>query len=187
MAVHAPAEHAAHHNPLVLNRVGLWLFFFSESVIFGLLLSTRFFLEGIHQDHVDQVLGLVITIVLLLSSVTAFTAETAMEKGNSKLCSQMLLLTILLGIIFAAGVAYEWKTAHFTREEVFGTVFFTMTGIHASHVVSGIVFLAMAWNIARKGRFTSKSHWGISGTVMYWHFVDVVWVFFYPALYLVDS
>ena len=99
----------------------------------------------------------------------------------------MLLLTILLGIIFAGGVAYEWKTAHFTREEVFGTVFFTMTGIHASHVVSGIVFLAMAWNIARKGRFTSKSHWGISGTVMYWHFVDVVWVFFYPALYLVDS
>ena len=70
MAVQAPAEHApAHHNPLVLNRIGLWLFFFSESVIFGLLLSSRFFLEGIHQEHVDQQLGLVITIVLLLSSV----------------------------------------------------------------------------------------------------------------------
>ena len=82
MAVHAPAEHAAHHNPLVLNRVGLWLFFFSESVIFGLLLSTRFFLEGIHQDHVDQVLGLVITIVLLLSSVTAFTAETEIGRAH---------------------------------------------------------------------------------------------------------
>ena len=69
MAVQAPAEHApAHHNPLVLNRIGLWLFFFSESVIFGLLLSSRFFLEGIHQEHVDQQLGLVITIVLLLSS-----------------------------------------------------------------------------------------------------------------------
>ena len=165
MAVQAPAEHApAHHNPLVLNRIGLWLFFFSESVIFGLLLSSRFFLEGIHQEHVDQQLGLVITIVLLLSSVTAFTAETAMENGNSRLCHHMLLLTIVLG-----------------------TLFFTMTGIHAAHVVSGIGFLALAWNLARKGRFDSKNHWGISGTVMYWHFVDVVWVFFYPALYLVGS
>ncbi len=51
----------------------------------------------------------------------------------------------------------------------------------------GIGFLALAWNLARKGRFDSKNHWGISGTVMYWHFVDVVWVFFYPALYLVGS
>ena len=188
MAVQAPAEHApAHHNPLVLNRIGLWLFFFSESVIFGLLLSSRFFLEGIHQEPVDQQLGLVITIVLLLSSVTAFTAETAMEKGNSRLCHQMLLLTIVLGTLFAGGVAYEWATAHFSREEAFGTVFFTMTGIHAAHVVSGIGFLALAWNLARKGRFDSKNHWGISGTVMYWHFVDVVWVFFYPALYLVGS
>jgi cytochrome c oxidase subunit 3 len=188
MAVVTAAGHAeSHHSPLKLNRAGLWLFFFSESVIFGLLLSSRFFLQGVHQDHVDQVLGLVITIVLLLSSVTAFTAETAIEKGNQRLCHWMLLATIVLGVLFAGGVAYEWKTAHFTREEVFGTVFFTMTGIHASHVVSGIAFLALAWNMARKGRFNANSHWGISGTVMYWHFVDVVWVFFYPALYLVDS
>lgn len=188
IATQAPAAHApAHHNPLVLNRIGLWLFFFSESVIFGLLLSTRFFLEGIQQDPVDQVLGLAITIVLLLSSVTAFTAETAMERNNSRLCAQMLIATIVLGLIFAGGVAYEWKTAHFTREEIFGTVFFTMTGIHATHVVSGIFFLALAWNLTRKGRFDSKNHWGVSGVVMYWHFVDVVWVFFYPALYLVDG
>ncbi|MGE0600698.1 MAG: heme-copper oxidase subunit III [Dehalococcoidia bacterium] len=186
MAVIAKA--GPHHPSAVrLNRIGLWLFFFSESIIFGLLLSARFFLEGIHQEHVDQHLGLAITIVLLLSSVTAFTAETAIEKGNSRLCHWMLLATIALGLIFAAGVAYEWKTAEFSRNESFGTVFFTMTGIHAAHVVSGIAFLAMAWNLARKNRFDAKGHWGISGTVMYWHFVDVVWVFFYPALYLVGS
>jgi len=188
VATHVAAHgERAHPSPLRLNRIGLWLFFFSESIIFGLLLSARFFLEGIHQDHVDQVLGLWITIVLLLSSVTAFTAETAMEKGRQRLCQWMLLATIALGLAFAGGVAYEWKTAHFSREEIFGTVFFTMTGIHASHVVSGIVFLVLAWNLARQGRFTPQSHWGVSGTVMYWHFVDVVWVFFYPALYLVDS
>lgn len=185
MAVAAPAHGHVAHNHLQFNRVGLWLFFFSETILFGLLLSARFFLEGIQREHVDQQLGLVITIVLLLSSVTAFTAETAIEHDNRRLAHWFLLATIALGIIFAGGVAYEWKTAHFTRGEAFGTVFFTMTGIHASHVVSGIGILGLVWWQTRRGRFKAKDHWAVSGSVMYWHFVDVVWVFFYPALYLV--
>lgn len=183
-----PAAHGhGHMSPekrLQVNRVGLWLFFFSESIIFGLLLSARFYLEGLHREHVDQFLGLLVTVILLLSSVTAFTAETAMEKDNRRLAAWMLLCTILLGFVFAGGVMYEWATAHFTRDESFGTVFFTMTGIHASHVVSGIVMLIMALNMLLRGHFSKDSHWGISSTIMYWHFVDVVWVFFYPALYL---
>lgn len=167
-----------------VNLVGLWLFFFSESIVFGLLLSARFYLLGLETDHVDQALGLAITVILLLSSVTAFTAETAMEHGNRALCGWMLLCTILLGIIFAGGVGYEWSTAHFHRQEAFGTVFFTMTGIHAAHVVSGIVMLLMTYSMVMRGHFSNKSHFGVSGVIMYWHFVDVVWVFFYPALYL---
>lgn len=187
MAVLSPAEARHHpvHNHAHFNRVGLWLFFFSETFLFGLLLSARFYLEGIEREHVDQALGLGITIILLLSSVTAFTAETAIENDNRRLANWGLLATIILGLIFAGGVAYEWQTAHFTRGEAFGTVFFTMTGIHASHVVSGILFLVLAWFRVLRGGFSSKDHWGISGVVMYWHFVDVVWVFFYPALYLV--
>ena len=60
-----------------------------------------------------------------------------------------------------------------------------MTGIHASHVVSGIGILFLVWIQLKRGKFNSKNHWPVSGSVMYWHFVDVVWVFFYPALYLV--
>ena len=187
MAVVAPTTEAHHpvHDHLKLNRAGLWLFFFSESVLFGLLLSARFFLEGIEREELDQLLGLGITIILLLSSVTAFTAETAIEHDNRKLANYGLLATIFLGTVFAVGVGYEWSIAHFHRDEAFGTLFFTMTGIHASHVISGVGILVLVWIQFLRGRFTSKDHWPIAGAVMYWHFVDVVWVFFYPALYLV--
>jgi cytochrome c oxidase subunit 3 len=153
-------------------------------VLFGLLLTARFYLEGIHREELDQLLGLGITSILLLSSVTAFTAETAMEHDRRDLASKMFLATIFLGTVFAVGVGFEWATAHFSRHEAFGTVFFTMTGIHAAHVVSGVGLLTLVWVRLRRGQFSSKDHWPVSGTVMYWHFVDVVWVFFYPALYL---
>jgi cytochrome c oxidase subunit III len=184
LAVSGHAVHAR-HNRAAMNRAGLWLFFFSESIVFGLLLSSRFYLKGIEREHVDQLLGLGITAILLLSSVTAFTAENAVEHGNSRLAHWMLLATMALGAIFALGVVYEWATAEFNQREAFGTVFFAMTGLHATHVISGILMLFLAWRFVVKGRFTRESHWGVSGTVMYWHFVDVVWVFYYPALYLV--
>lgn len=190
MAVAATTAAHAHghaHNRLQLNRVGLWLFFFSESIVFGLLLTSRFFLMGVDREHVDQQLGLIITIILLLSSVTAFTAETAIEQDRRRLASWMLLATILLGVIFTVGVGFEWSIAEFNRKEVFGTVFFTMTGIHATHVVTGVIMLFLVWVQLKRGKFSSRDHFAVSGTVMYWHFVDVVWVFYYPALYLIGN
>jgi len=192
----AVAAQAMHHKALdrtAINRLGLWLFFFSESVIFALLLSARFFLQKLNIPEeengggqvVDQILGLGITSILLLSSATAFTAETAIEHGKKSLGHWMILATIVLGLIFAGGVAYEWKTAQFQRGEVFGTVFFTMTGVHAAHVMSGVAMLGLVWFRAVRGKYDANNHWPVSGVVMYWHFVDVVWVFFYPALYLV--
>lgn len=182
------AEHGGHTlDRLRVNRVGLWLFFFSESVIFGLLLSARFYLEGFEALELDQELGLGITVLLLLSSITAYLAETAIARGNRALCSWMLLATILMGLLFAGGVAYEWSAAHFTKEEPFGTAFFAMTGLHATHVISGVGMLVLSWIMLMRGHFSPKSYWGIEGTVKYWHFVDVVWVFFYPALYLVQG
>ena len=183
--VSAVDGHASPYNHPHLNRVGLWLLFASETVLFGLLLSVRFFLEGIEREHVDQLLGLWITVILLASSVTAFTAETAIEHDNRTVANWGLFATIVLGLIFAGGVGYEWATAEFTRREAFGTVFFTMTGVHAAHVVSGIGILGLVLAQSLRGRYTGKDHWPLAGAVMYWHFVDVVWVFFYPALYLV--
>jgi cytochrome c oxidase subunit 3 len=190
MALAAPAAghaHGAHRNRAAMNRVGLWLFFFSESVVFALLAMTRFYLKGIEIDKVDQALGLGITIILLASSVSAFTAETAIEHDRRTLASWGLFVTIALGVLFAFGVAFEWYTAEFTKDSAFGTVFFTMTGMHAFHVISGVFMLGLVWAQLLRGRYSSKDHWPFSGIVMYWHFVDIVWVFFYPALYLVST
>jgi cytochrome c oxidase subunit III len=170
---------------LAIKRAGLWLFFFSESLLFGLLLASRFFIEGINRLHLDQNVGLAITVILVTSSLTAFMAEAGMENGNKKMFLWGIGLTITLGLVFAIGVGYEWSIAEFSRQDSFGTVFFAMTGVHAAHVLSGVVMLIVLFILGAKGRYTKESHWPVSGVVMYWHFVDIVWMFFYPALYLV--
>ena len=169
---------------LAIKRFGLWLFFLSESLVFGLLLASRFFIEGIHREHLDQNLGLMITVILLASSLSAYAAESGMENGNKKAFIWGTSLTILMGTVFAVGVGYEWYIAEFSHHESFGTVFFAMTGVHAFHVISGVFMLLILLVLGAKGRYTKESHWPVSAVVMYWHFVDVVWVFFYPALYL---
>jgi len=187
---HGAAAHGGAHDParqLQIKRVGLWLFFLSETFLFGLLLSGRFFLEGIEAEHLNQFLGLLITVVLLLSSVTAYCSETAIKNDRKVAAVWFMILTIVLGLIFAGGVAYEWSIAHFTRHEGFGTAFFSMTGMHAFHVITGVAMLGLVLIQMMRGRFGSHGYWPVQGTVMYWHFVDVVWVFFYPALYLVQG
>lgn len=176
----------ARHNRLGMNSVGLWLFFISESFLFGALLAARFYLAGTDKpEHLDQELGLAITSVLLVSSLTAYLAEASMQRGKRGLCALFVLITIVLGIIFFAGVVIEWSQAHFTQSEPYGTAFFSMTGLHASHVLSGVIMLVLLLGLLIRGRFTAKDHWGVEATIKYWHFVDVVWMFFYPALYLV--
>ncbi len=182
------AAHAVAHSPekrLRISRLGLWLFFLSESCLFGAFAAARFYMNGTYvPDDLNQILGLVLTSILLVSSLTAYRAETAIAHGNVAHGKLMILATMLLGLIFLGGVITEWSIAHFEPSEGYGTSFFSMTGLHASHVATGILFLGLAYMFAARGKYTPASHWGMTGVVMYWHFVDVVWVFFYPALYL---
>jgi len=170
-----------------INRVGLWLFFLSETMLFAGVLATRFSLLGteVHEE-VSQSIGLVITTILLASSYTAFRAEHAAHAGDHDAMMRYLKLTLGLGLLFLGGVAYEWAEAFetFPASTEFGTVFFTMTGIHAFHVITGLIFLAVLIGNARAGRYADDA-WPVEAGVKYWHFVDIVWVFFYPALYLI--
>lgn len=178
--------HARAHSRLPINRLGIWLFFFSDGLLFTMLAAARFYLNGTARPaELSQVLGLGITSILLLSSLTAYRAETAFEHGNVAHGRTMLLATILMGAIFAIGVGFEWSIAHWAPSDPFGTSFFSMTGMHAAHVVSGVVFLLVIYLRAGRGHFPMGNTWPVTAMVMYWHFVDVVWVFFYPTLYLV--
>jgi len=170
---------------MALNRLGLWFFFLSETFLFGLLAAARFYLNGTETpEHLNQELGLVVTGILLLSSLTAYRAETAITHGNRGHAQVMLLATIALGLVFAGGVAYEWSIAEFDPSDGFGTSFFSMTGMHAAHAITGVFFLILAYRLVARGSFGPGDSWGITAIVMYWHFVDIVWVFFYPTLYL---
>ncbi len=186
------ATAAAHpqYNRLALNRLGLWLFFISESMIFAILLATRFYLLGTYRPpELNQKLGLVITVILLLSSLTAYRAETSIAHGDRRGFLRNLLATIVLGTVFLLGVVLvEWPEAPhlgIVPQQGFGIAFFSMTGMHAFHVLTGVLLLLVVYLNGRRGAYSPEKHWGAEAAVKYWHFVDVVWVFFYPALYLI--
>jgi cytochrome c oxidase subunit 3 len=180
-------EEEAHEEPNApsMRQAGLWLFFLSETFLFAALFASRFYIAGTGHPHdVSQELGLAITSILLLSSLTAFIAESAIVRGDRGQAALFLFLTIVLGLVFFGGVVIEWSIAEFSQHEPYGTAFFSMTGLHASHVLSGVVILLLVLALTLKGRFSAGRHWGVEAAIKYWHFVDVIWVFFYPALYL---
>jgi len=174
------------------NRLGLWLFILSDAFVFAGLLVSRFNLLGITRPHLNQTLGLVVTAVLLVSSFFMNRAETSMAHGDQKGFISGTLITILLGIGFLVGVVgVEWRLAAAegvtATGDAAGAIFYMMTGMHAFHVLTGVIFLLIVFNNGRRGLYTQEKHWAVEASTVYWHFVDVVWIFFYPALYLIGA
>lgn len=185
-----------HHGPLEftpsqrlrLNRVGFWLFIVSEVFLFSGILVARITLLGGTRPELDQVVGLIITAILLVSSFFVNFAEVAIAHNDRRMFLFGLGMAIILGLIFTGGVAYEWSIAHEGPDEsmAFG-MFFFMTGIHAFHVITGILFLMVVFYNGLKGHYDAERHFGVEASALYWHFVDVAWVFFYVSLYLVGT
>ena len=177
-----------YNQQLVTRRYGLWLFILSESFMFVALLLTRFYMQGVYRpEELNQVLGLGITMMLLLSSFTANRAEVHIANGNQKGFMRNLALTIVLGTVFLGiVVGIEWpEAAHFAPISTgFGTIFYVITGIHAFHVLTGLIILSIVLLQGKQGRYSNGDYWGAQGGIIYWHFVDIVWVFVYPILYL---
>lgn len=179
------------------NRLGLWLFLLSDGFVFAGLLVMRANLLGLTRPHLNQMLGLFVTAVLLISSFFMNRGETAMKYGDVKAFMKNTIITFVLGLGFLLGVVLvEWRlAAHEGLVASFGNpstgplggVFYMMTGMHAFHVLTGLIFLGVVWNNARKGVYTAEKHWGVEAAAVYWHFVDLVWIFFYPALYLIGT
>ncbi len=170
------------------NRLGLWLFIVSDAFVFAGLLVARFNLLGFNfHPELNQYLGLAITTVLLVSSYFMFRAETLMTYGDTRGFLRNAMITMILGVIFLIGVVVvEWGTAPAgPNDGAVWSLFYTMTGFHAFHVLTGLILLFVVWRKARMGKYSAERHWGVEAAAVYWHFVDVVWFFFYPALYLI--
>jgi cytochrome c oxidase subunit 3 len=204
------AEHEGDHDSYAYktgtNRLGLWLFLVSDAFVFGGLMVVRLNLLGLTRPHLNQNLGLFVTAVLLISSFFMNRGETLLHKGDRKGFLNNTLITFLLGLAFLLGVVLiEWHTIAAIAEPVLhlfgepegleplkpssgpaGAVFFMMTGMHAFHVLTGLIFLAIVWVNGRRGLYDQKQY-PVEAAAVYWHFVDVVWIFFYPALYLIGT
>jgi cytochrome c oxidase subunit 3 len=184
-------DHDSYEFKSGTNRLGLWLFLISDSFVFGGLMVMRMNLLGLTRPNLNQTLGLVVTGVLLVSSFFMNRGETLMKSGDRKGFLNNTLITFILGLGFLIGVVFvEWRIAAHEgltpSSGAAGAAFYMMTGMHAFHVLTGLILLAIVWINGRRGLYDEK-HYPVEAAAVYWHFVDVVWIFFYPALYLIGT
>lgn len=208
---HAAATHqyedAQHrHESSVL---GMWVFLATEVLFFGGLFAGYIAYRASYPEayteassHLNIWYGTINTVILLTSSLAVALAIHAVQVGKSKTAALYLVVTVALGAIFLGikGIEYytEFKEGlvpgfNFTEEgphaqqiRLFFSQYFIMTGLHAIHMIIGLVIVSyMAWRCWR-GDFTPVHYDPVELTGLYWHFVDVVWVFLFPLLYLID-
>ncbi|NQZ13534.1 MAG: cytochrome c oxidase subunit 3 [Alphaproteobacteria bacterium] len=129
-------------------------------------------------------LPLMMTMILLLSGCAVTWAHHAVLEGHYDEMVKALGITVGLGVIFLCFQVYEYMHAHFGfTEGIYPSTFYMATGFHGFHVFVGTVFLAVCWIRAKKGHFTKEKHFGFEAAAWYWHFVDVVWLFLFVAVY----
>lgn len=175
-----------HVDHLAAWRFGLWLFIISEAMLFVVLLSTRFILAGTgHPEELNQPLAAIMTVILLSSGWPAKKAVDAAKEGDQAGIARNLVLTMVLGGLFLGLMAYEWAELAVSPASLYGTVFFTTTGLHGLHVLAGIFVYATRLAATRRGAFDAERTWGLENAERYWHFVDAVWVLIYPIFYLI--
>lgn len=187
-AMHAAMPDKAQAQSAERGRLGLWLFFVSEVFLFGSLLLLRFSAWGATRPDLDQQLGLLVTGILLASSFFMNRAEIAIARDDRVNFIAGMAWTIILGIAFLIGViGFEWRGEIQPGDGTFGAILFGMTGLHAFHVLSGVLLNVIILFRGLRGQFSADDHFTVEAAAIYWHFIDVVWVFFYPALYLMGT
>lgn len=179
---------AFHDDYPALHRYGLWLFIASEAFLFGILLAIRFVLVGTETpEAVNIALGLILTVILLSSSYFAHRAQSRLEEGNTQAAFGQLMLVILLGVIFLVIVGYEWSVgfSEFPVSTPYGSVFYLITGTHALHLFSGLLVLGALAVQSKREFLDAGKRWKLGAGVLYWHFVDVVWLTVFLTLYVI--
>jgi len=191
---HHPAESAA--NGLQTAKLGIWCFLATEVLLFGGLFTayTVFRIAApamFHSEYLklNRLFGAVNTLVLICSSLTVALGIAAIRQGKQRMLKVCLLLTLLLAAAFLA-IKYAEYSEHFAHGELpstnnFFSLYYMMTGLHAIHVCAGMAALTVMLVMARRGRFSAEYHTPVEITGLYWHFVDLVWIYLFPMLYLI--
>ncbi len=175
---------------LPTGRLGVWWLIASEVVIFGGLIVSYLMFRVAHQEWADQSAhtntwaGAFNTLVLLTSSLSAVLAHQAAQAGNGKKAARFLRFTVLGGSVFLVVKAIEWTTeinAGLTISSgMFWSFYYTATGLHGLHVLAGMVVMLFVAADAAKNKNLHR----VENAGIYWHFVDLVWIFLFPLLYI---
>lgn len=187
--------------------LGMWTFLATEILFFGGLFLSYIVYRTVYPNafalashHTILLFGTVNTAILLTSSLTMALAVHAAKEGKNKAIVRLLLCTIVLGLSFLAvkGLEYHqdldehlWPGPNFKsslppQSQIFWVLYWIMTGVHAVHVTVGVgVISFIAFQAARR-KYSSEYHTPVEITGLYWHFVDIIWIFLYPLLYLIN-
>ena len=199
------AAHIAHRDDEG-SKIGMWLFIFTEILLFGglfIVYSVYRFINPVAfklaAENLDVGIGTVNTVILLISSMFIAMSVTAIQLGNSKRTVLLLGLTILLGVIFLINKYFEWagKIGHGLYpgseelselgqgEVLFFGLYFFMTGLHALHIIIGLTIISIMIVNIQKGKITQDYYVQLENTGLYWHLVDLIWIFLFPLFYLI--
>lgn len=189
--------------------LGMWVFLVTEVMFFGGLLMAYLLYRVWYPEawsegslELDIRLGGFNTVVLIASSLTMALAVRAAQTGAHKVTVRWLLLTMALGLTFLVvkffeyehkwelnhipGPNFVFEGPHARQVEIFLSLYFGLTGLHAIHMVIGVTLLSVITWMAWRRRFTPEWYTPVEMSGLYWHFVDIVWIFLFPLLYLVD-
>ncbi|MGZ4974325.1 MAG: cytochrome c oxidase subunit 3 family protein [Limisphaerales bacterium] len=187
--------------------LGMWTFLATEILFFGVMFLSYIVYRSAYPDafalashHTIVLFGTINTAILLTSSLTMALAVHAAKDGDNKLAFRFLTITVLFGIAFLGvkGLEYHqdldehlWPGPHFReglppQAQIFWVLYWIMTGVHAVHVTVGVCLISYIARMAAKRKFSPEYNTPVEITGLYWHFVDIIWIFLYPLLYLIN-
>ena len=194
------------HRDDIGARLGMWIFIFTEILLFGGLflvyavMRSRYS-EEFHQaaHHLNAFIGAINTFVLLVSSMTVAMSITAVQKKNNKQAAWLLIITLLCAFVFLVNKYFEWgHKIHIQLYPgsdlmislkhgavMFFSLYFFMTGLHALHVIVGGVFLLFVYRAIQKNKVRQDKYMLLENSGLYWHLVDLIWIYLFPLFYLI--
>jgi cytochrome c oxidase subunit 3 len=199
------AVHTDHFDPAA-SKLGMWLFIFTEILLFGGLFIVYSVYRYKHpvefhlaHQELNVTIGLINTIILLVSSMTVAMSITALQLGNKKLTLILLAVTLLLALVFLVNKYFEWgaKIHHdiypgsaflmslSKGDMLFFGLYFFMTGLHAIHIIVGMVLLGVVFVKVKNGSVNQNRYSLLENGGLYWHLVDLIWIFLFPLFYLI--
>jgi cytochrome c oxidase subunit 3 len=202
------AKHVIHdHYDAEASKIGMWLFIFTELLLFGVLFVIYAVYRYINHEafhlaaeELDTFIGAVNTVILLVSSMTIAMSTTSLQKKNKALTLALAGITLILGVVFLVNKYFEWGakfdhgifpgseylTENLSQGEIlFFGLYFIMTGLHALHIIIGLVLIAVVmWKIYT-GSVHAERAALLENSGLYWHLVDIIWIFLFPLFYLI--